>query len=84
MPVISSFFGISIRINFKESEHNPPHFHAQYGDKEGIFDIRSGKQIEGNFKGNALRLVNEWYELNKVGLMQIWETQEFMKLPPLD
>ncbi|MBM3839789.1 MAG: DUF4160 domain-containing protein [Verrucomicrobia bacterium] len=32
MPVISRFFGITIRINPRD--HLPPHFHAQYADDE--------------------------------------------------
>lgn len=30
MPRISSFFGIVIYMYFKD--HNPPHFHAIYGE----------------------------------------------------
>jgi hypothetical protein len=30
MPQISQFFGIIIRMFY--DEHNPPHFHAQYGE----------------------------------------------------
>jgi hypothetical protein len=32
MPTISTFYGIIIRMFFKE--HAPPHFHAQYGEQE--------------------------------------------------
>ena len=28
MPVIARFYGIVIKIYFRESEHNPPHFHC--------------------------------------------------------
>jgi hypothetical protein len=37
MPTICEFFGIKITVNY--NDHNPPHFHAKYGDKEAIFDI---------------------------------------------
>jgi hypothetical protein len=30
MPEISEFYGISVEIRYKD--HNPPHFHAAYGD----------------------------------------------------
>ena len=36
MPEISRFFGIVIKMFF--DDHNPPHFHAEYGgdlEKEG-------------------------------------------------
>jgi hypothetical protein len=32
MPEVSRFFGISIRMYFED--HNPPHFHAVYGDAD--------------------------------------------------
>ena len=32
MPVISRFYGIIIRMNFIQAEHNPPHTHAIYGE----------------------------------------------------
>ena len=38
MPEISRFYGIIIQIHFNR-EHNPPHFHALYSGKEGIFEI---------------------------------------------
>jgi len=33
MPEISRFYGIVIRMYF--GDHNPPHFHAAYGDGMG-------------------------------------------------
>ena len=32
MPELCRFYGISIRIDFRD--HNPPHFHALYGEHE--------------------------------------------------
>ena len=32
MPVLSRFYGIIIRMYFQQSEHNPPHIHAIYGE----------------------------------------------------
>ena len=31
MPEICRFYGIVIRMYFRD--HQPPHFHAQYGDR---------------------------------------------------
>jgi hypothetical protein len=39
------FFGIIIRMFY--SEHNPPHFHAEYQGAEGIFNFE-GEMIQGN------------------------------------
>ena len=40
MPELSRFLGIVIFMNF--NDHNPPHFHAKYGDFEIIIEIGSG------------------------------------------
>jgi len=55
MPTISLFYGIAIRMFVKE--HNPPHFHAVYGEYEGQIDIATGQLINGRLPKAALRLV---------------------------
>ena len=83
MQEISMFYGIIIRM-FNTNEHNPPHFHAQYGKHEGLFDIRTLELIDGELPKNALRMAKEWGALHQSELMEIWETQNFKKLPPLE
>ena len=46
MPVLSRFYGITIRMYFQQSEHNPPHFHAIYGDDMAAISIKDGKILE--------------------------------------
>lgn len=84
MPVISRFYGIVIRMYFLSSEHNPPHIHAIYNDDMAAIDLRSGEVLEGHLPKKALSLVREWVADNKAELLEIWETQEFKKLPPLE
>ncbi len=85
MPELCRFLGIVIFMNF--NEHNPPHFHAKYGDFEMIVEINSGI-VEGKFPKRALNLVMEWYEIHKDELMQNWElirtTGDFNKIQPLE
>ena len=50
-PTISRFYGIRIYINFRE--HNPPHFHAAYGDFEAAFNM-SGELMAGNSSTSSL------------------------------
>ena len=38
MPEISLFFGI--RVTMFYSDHNPPHFHAEYEGHRALIDIR--------------------------------------------
>ncbi len=37
MPVVSSFYGILIKMYF--GDHAPPHFHAEYGEYKAVFGI---------------------------------------------
>ena len=39
MLEISRFFGIVIKMFF--DDHNPPHFHAEYGGYLALIDIRT-------------------------------------------
>lgn len=68
---------------FRKSEHNPPHIHAIYGDYMGQIDIQTGELIVGDLPKRALKMVQEWTLQYSEQLMKIWETQEFVELPPL-
>ena len=83
MPSISSFYGMTIKMYFQQSEHNPPHFHVVYGEFVGVIEIGSLMQIEGDLPDKALALVREWAKMYQEELLEIWNTQIFVKLPPL-
>ena len=59
MPEITRFYGIVIKIFFLR-EHNPPHFHAVYGEHNGIFEIETLKMLEGDLPKKAQSLIVEW------------------------
>ena len=40
-------------------DHAPPHFHAKYSDKAGIFSIPDLKMLEGNLPPKVISLKNE-------------------------
>jgi len=84
MPEISRFYGIIIKMFFMGNEHNPPHFHAIYGEYVGEFDIRTLELIEGDLPQKAQNLVKEWAQINQKQLLGIWETQNFTKIKPLE
>ncbi len=84
MPILSNFYGIIIKMYFQQSEHNPPHIHAVYGEYVGSIDIQTGELIEGDLPNRALKLVQEWTKVHKNELLNIWNTQEFKKIPPLE
>ena len=71
MPQISRFFGIIISMFFED--HNPPHFHAQYGEFEAIISIDDLSILEGNLPSRALGLVIEWASTNKQSLIENWQ-----------
>ena len=74
MPEISRFFGIVIRMYFRD--HNPPHFHASYGDDTALIDIRSSTVISGNLPPRALGLVSEWVAIHRRELSADWENAQ--------
>ncbi len=84
MPVISRFYGILIKMYFSQSEHGVPHFHAIYGDYNGVFDINSLDMIEGDLPLRCQKLIKEWASQYKNELLNIWNNQNFKKLPGLE
>ena len=83
MPEISRFYGIVIKMFFKPKEHEPSHLHALYGEHVGIFDLQSFKMLEGDLPKRAQELVTEWMQQHQAALLEMWETQNLHKLPPL-
>jgi hypothetical protein len=81
MPEIARFYGIVIKLFF--GDHPPPHFHAVYGEFNGLFDIDTLEMIEGDLPERARKLVVEWAALYQSELRQMWTDQKFNKLPPL-
>ena len=81
MPEIARFYGIIIKLFF--GDHPPPHFHAVYGEYNGLFDIQTLEMFEGDLLARAKKLVLEWAGLNQTELLEMWDKQEFRKLPPL-
>ena len=69
VPEISRFLGIVIRMYYRE--HQPPHFHARYGDFEVVVAIATGS-VQGRFPRRALRHVLEWGELHRDELLEDW------------
>ena len=84
MPEISSFYGIVIYMYF--NEHNPPHFHVNYGEYNAIVTIEDGI-VTGSIPRRALNLIYDWLDLHKDELMENWRRlkncDSFLKIEPL-
>lgn len=70
MPTISMFYGIVIRMYY--DDHNPPHFHAFYGDYKAIFNL-NGEIIEGTMPKSKEKLITAWALIHKDELMANWQ-----------
>jgi len=82
MPVIARFYGILIKMYFRE--HGVAHFHAIYGEYNGVFDLDSLEMMEGDLPNRAQRLVKEWAVVYQDDLLKMWKTQEIRELPGLN
>ena len=68
---------------FLQSEHNPPHIHAIYNEDIAAIDF-NGNILEGYLPTKTLEFVREWISLHTDELQDIWTTQNFRKIPPLE
>ena len=84
MPVIARFYGIVIKMYFSQSEHGTPHFHAVYGEFNGVFAIETLEMIEGDLPLRSQRLIRDWGDLYKDELLRMWQNNEFKHLPGLE
>ena len=84
MPTISNFYGIVIVMYLRNKEHNPPHIHAVTKDFYAPFLISTGEIIEGEFPMKARALVKEFILHYQNELEEMWESEQYRKLPPLE
>jgi hypothetical protein len=83
MPEISRFYGIIIALYY--NEHNPPQFHAKYGEFVAEIDIRTLQILNGNLPKRAKALVLEWADEHREDLMLDWElARKMAELNPIE
>jgi hypothetical protein len=71
MPQVCYFFGIVIRMYY--SDHIPPHFHAEYGEYEAVYEIDTLDVLRGGLPRRAHALVVEWATLYRPELRANWD-----------
>ena len=85
MPEISTFYGI--RITMYYSDHNPPHFHVEYGSNKALINIKTSSVLVGSLPNKQLKLVLAWCEIHQSELLDNWnlaaQNQPLKSIPPL-
>lgn len=84
MPTLSQFYGITIKMYFEIAEHYPPHFHVLYGGREAEYDIETGRILAGRMPRKVSKLIYEWASIHRSELQKVWDTQEFIKIKPME
>ena len=86
MPELSRFYGIIVRMF--ANDHNPPHFHAQYGKHSAMVDIATRSVIEGSLPRRCRSMIAEWSEAHEEELIASWNALKSgsrpQKIAPLD
>ena len=64
------------------NDHNPPHFHAEYGDAKLVVSIEALAVIEGRLPRRATGMVMEWAAQHQTELRNAWD--QARNMDPLD
>ncbi|HTF87128.1 MAG TPA: DUF4160 domain-containing protein [Planctomycetota bacterium] len=86
MPVISVFFGIIIRMFYRE--HGVAHFHAEHQGQQATFTF-DGELLAGHLQSRtAQRMIREWATAHRSELETNWNRiqagEVIERIAPLD
>jgi hypothetical protein len=86
VPIIATFFGIVIRMFYRE--HEPTHFHAEHQGQQASFNV-DGDVVAGEIRSRtALRLIREWAALHRAEIEANWARMKagepLEKIEPLE
>jgi hypothetical protein len=74
MPTISMFYGILIRMFFRDAEkHHMPHIHAEYQGEVAVYSVLDGELLSGEIPPGKHKLVVAWIEIHREDLLADWE-----------
>jgi hypothetical protein len=79
VPRICEFYGISIYLYW--DDHNPPHFHAIYGEHEALIVIATGSVLHGSLPARAMRMIRAWHRLHPQELEEAWARAKASQAP---
>lgn len=73
MPTISMFYGLLIRMFFRDNErHHMPHIHADYQGQVAVYSILDGAVLAGELPPSKHKLVVAWIEIHREDLLANW------------
>lgn len=87
MPVLSTFYGIIVRM-YRElgGKHNMPHIHAEYAGEEVVVAL-DGTVLEGGIPRGKMKLLEAWMEIHREDLEANWKLlslgEQFFRIDPL-
>lgn len=87
MPVLSTFYGIIVRM-YREvgGRHNLPHIHAEYAGEEIVIAL-DGTILEGTIPKGKMKLLEAWMEIHHEDLEANWKLlsngDQFFRIDPL-
>lgn len=87
MPVLSTFYGIIVRM-YREvgGRHNMPHIHAEYAGEEIVIAL-DGTVLEGSIPKGKMKLLEAWMEIHREDLEANWKLlsngEQFFRIDPL-
>lgn len=71
MPEICRFLGIVIAMYY--TDHEPPHFHARYGQFQATIGIADGRLLAGELPPRVQGLIEEWRAIHRQELFDDWD-----------
>ena len=74
MPIISTFFGIVIRMFYKE--HEPAHFHADHGSERATFTFAGDPLARDIRSRQARQRIRKWAVAHRLELEANWENMK--------
>ena len=67
-----------------DKEHPPRNVHIKYGEYTAVMELENLNIIEGKLPKKCRQLVREWAELHQQELIEMWNSQDFHKIEPLE
>ena len=67
-----------------DKEHPPRHIHIKYGEYEAVLGLKNLNIVEGTLPKKCKQMVLEWTTIHQEELIEMWKTQKFHTIEPLE